>query len=328
MTRLQEHLSERPYPGRLILLGQTAGGEEHLLAYALTGRSPSSQARQLVQDKEGSLSTALLSPPSSPTRFGSPGAEEGRPSLLLYPCVRRFHDLWLVSNGAQTRLLEEVASSRRQRGEKEDPLALLVAAGSRSHWVPGDRPGEWIDLARFEPDSPHFTPRIQGALRHDGAALSLVKHSKGRSIRLFYDFPLSPGEGRLLSTYAGPLVSGSEPLPPFVGEPLALQLPASSPEELAHEVYEALAPSTITSSSIEPAEPGEEGEKEEKESGREKQQGERGQEESGGGEKQRSGPGTEEKGTSEPDLRVAVGVIFCHNASGKVRSYLLNRHKS
>jgi len=78
----------------------------------------------------------------------------------------------------------------------------------------------------FEPDGPHYTPRISGILHiEDGRynfALSILKSDQGNpaSCQRFtyaYESPLA-GEGRFIHTYLG----DGNPLPSFHGEPKAV----------------------------------------------------------------------------------------------------------
>ncbi|HOQ63204.1 MAG TPA: IMP cyclohydrolase, partial [Clostridia bacterium] len=80
----------------------------------------------------------------------------------------------------------------------------------------------------FEPDAPHFTPRISGMmiLRPDGlqSSLSILRaaDSQGSACdRLFFEYPGLPGQGRFLHTYLG----DGAPLPAFEGEPRAVAIP-------------------------------------------------------------------------------------------------------
>lgn len=204
-----ERISSLEYPGRLIILGRTPSGRPAAL-YAVTGRSPSSQARSLVRREAG-----IWTQPTDEAVL-----KTGNPELLVYPAVLFFPGGFAVSNGRQT----------------ED------CAGAAA---PGETSGEFLAraLARwdYEPDGPIFTPRISGCLRAEGgAALHIVRRAAdGASSRFVYELPLDPGRARMIATYAGP---NRTPLPTWDGPPASLELRAESPEDLAAALYAALAP--------------------------------------------------------------------------------------
>ena len=97
------------YPGRVIVIGRSLGGE-WLVGYAVTGRSPSSRARRLVVRSDSNLYTE----PIDPKLLAS-----GNPALLVYPAIVRCKCGVVVSNGAQTtpvheRLCAEPGASAEQ----------------------------------------------------------------------------------------------------------------------------------------------------------------------------------------------------------------------
>jgi IMP cyclohydrolase len=94
----------------------------------------------------------------------------------------------------------------------------------------------------YEPDSPIYTPRISGCLVRGTAGLSIVRRGEsGESLRSYFEVPFREGEGRFVSTYAGP---NSDPLPAFEGEPRRIGLAGKTARETAEAVYEDLAPAT------------------------------------------------------------------------------------
>ena len=202
-----EALRQMEYPGRVIVLGRDPSDECDVVVYAVTGRSPSSQARLLEQD-----GNAIVTKPTDPEVL-----KTGNPDLLVYPAVC-FGGRLAVSNGKQT---EDVA-----RAEADHPVVALEA-GLRN----------WS----FEPDAPIFTPRISGILWPDGrAALSLIKRAgDGTPRRLYFEFILRPGHAEMIATYAGP---NQNPLPVFRGEPLPLTLAKSTARATVEAFYEALRP--------------------------------------------------------------------------------------
>jgi len=199
------------YPGRMIIIGRDAAGTFDIVVYAITGRSPASQARKF----EFSGGRLLVKPTDEET------LSRGDPELLIYPAVAVGLGI-SVSNGKQTTdIMMEYERGRR-------PVEVLEA-GLR----------DWT----YEPDAPHFTPRISGFILpgSNTAALSILKSgSKGEKIRNFFEFPQLPGYGRMIATYAGDNIN---PLPSFCGEPLSVEFEGIDERGIAEGVYHALRPS-------------------------------------------------------------------------------------
>jgi len=204
-----ENLSSMEYPGRLIVLGLTRPGRPAVL-YAVTGRSPSSQARKLVRDGPG-----IWTKPTDDEVL-----KTGNPDLLVYPAVLFFPDGLAVSNGLQTGDM----AAPPARGESSGEFLSRVLAS-------------W----EFEPDAPIFTPRISGCqLAGGGAALHIVRRAAdGAARRSVFELPLAPGRGRMIATYAGP---NRNPLPTWEGPPAEVELRGDSAADLAEALYAALAP--------------------------------------------------------------------------------------
>jgi len=200
-------LSKMTYPGRLIAIGRDPSGLRNVVVYAISGRSPSSQARKLVPK-----SKAVWTEPTDPDIL-----KRGKPELLVYPAILMGRGI-AVSNGRQTPDIDGTSG--------QSPVRVLDE-GLRS----------WS----FEPDAPIFTPRISGCvLPSNRTALSIIRRDPdGASLRLFFEFPLVPGQGKLISTYPGDI---SNPLPSFKGEPLDVEVNEDSPAETAEAVYNALKP--------------------------------------------------------------------------------------
>jgi IMP cyclohydrolase len=202
-------LSTLEYPGRLISLGTAPDGTSAVLIYAITGRSPSSQARRLVS-RDGGI---WVQPTDQDV------LKKGNVELLVYPAVL-FHEKGIaVSNGKQTADIRDGLATER------NPVSVL--AGALERWD-------------FEPDPPIFTPRISGCVRARAAGLSLVRRGPGGvTLRSYFEVPLRPGKAGLISTYQG---TNSDPLPCFEGEPREMLLEGSTPRETAKDVYDALWP--------------------------------------------------------------------------------------
>ena len=203
MTDLFKYLSQRPYPGRGILLGATPSGKS-AVAYFIMGRSENSRNRVFERTEDGIRTRAY---------------DESRmtdPSLIIYHPVRRVGRGLVVTNGDQTDTLRDYLLSGR------------TFAGA-------------LRTREFEPDGPNWTPRISGLLSPDGSyKLSILKAGSAEGapcLRFFYEYEKAvPGAGHFISTYEG---FGS-PLPSFQGEPVEVELPELSASELAEKLWGAL----------------------------------------------------------------------------------------
>jgi IMP cyclohydrolase len=203
-------LARLAYPGRVLLIGRSRNGAA-VVAYAITGRSPSSQARRLVARNAG-----IWVEPTDEAVL-----RKGNPELLVYPAFLFGRAGIAASNGRQT------ADVLAALVPGADPVAALAVAVRR-----------WD----YEPDEPNYTPRISGCVTAEGAALSVIRRGPGgRAYRNCFEVPLVPGQARLVSTYRG---DNADPLPAFEGEPLDLVLEAGDAETAARSFYAALAPST------------------------------------------------------------------------------------
>jgi len=205
-------LSVMPYPGRVIIIGGGPTADSVIVAYAITGRSSASQARRLTF--EGS---AVWTEPLDEETL-----KKGKPDLLIYRAIAIDRRI-AVSNGRQT---DDIARVLKQAGEEERPEDIL----SRS-----------LESWTYEPDSPHFTPRISGCVLTGGAAgLSIVKRREdGARLASYYSWSVEPGKGGMIATYAG---REENPLPSFPGEPIEIDIDRSAAQETAEALYQALKP--------------------------------------------------------------------------------------
>jgi len=202
-------LSSMEYPGRLIVMGVTPEGGKAAVVYAITGRSPSSQARKLIL-RDGGI---WVRPTDKDI------LKKGNIDLLVYPAVLFGQAGIAVSNGKQT------ADIRDALVEGGAPVAILSKA---------------LAAWDYEPDAPIYTPRISGCLLRGGAGLSVVRRGpSGETLRNYFEFPLREGEGRLVSTYQGP---NRDPLPSFEGEPRRVGVGGETAREMSDAVYQDLAP--------------------------------------------------------------------------------------
>jgi IMP cyclohydrolase len=207
MSESTEFLSTLEYPGRLVALGADHAGYKAVAVYAITGRSPSSQARKLVSREKG-----LWVEPTDENVL-----KKGNVDLLVYPAVLIEDAGIAVSNGKQTAAIRD----RLKKGGS--PVSILAEA---------------LETWDYEPDSPIFTPRISGCIHEGRVGLGLIRRgADGETLRSYYDIPPRPGKARALSTYLGP---NRDPLPCFAGEPFELALPGQTPGQIAEYVFGSL----------------------------------------------------------------------------------------
>jgi IMP cyclohydrolase len=209
MDNVRTKLVSLEYPGRLIVIGAAPEGGQVAILYAITGRSPSSQARRLVLRGGG----IWVEPTDEAT------LRQGHVDLLVYPAVLFGPAGIAVSNGKQTTDVYDRLTAAA------GPVPALAAA--LASWD-------------FEPDAPIFTPRISGCLVGGAAGLSVLRRGpSGETLRNYFEAPLRPGEGRLVSTYEGP---NADPLPVFRGEPRFVDLSGATAAETAEAAYRSLGP--------------------------------------------------------------------------------------
>jgi hypothetical protein len=186
-----DRLRGNEYPGRGIIIGLSPDGKNFIQVYWLMGRSAASRNRILVPEGEF-VKTAV------------PGGEQaGDSSLLLYYPVKHWDESHIVSNGDQT----DTIYSALQKG-----AGFAEALATRT----------------FEPDPPHYTPRISGLVELNNAEcayrLAIVKTVEGSpescTRQYFYYEKGIPGIGHCIHTYAG----NGNPLPSFQGEPFTVKV--------------------------------------------------------------------------------------------------------
>ena len=210
-------LRRTSYPGRGLVVGCTADGAAGVQLYWIMGRSAGSRNRRLVREPDGGARVVVAG--------AAAGVPHGDPSLLLYRalCTVRHGDgrvTHLVGNGDQT-----------------DTIAAGLAGGesfSAAFW-----------RRDVEPDAPHYTARIAGALTVGGAGgvpcceLAIVKTAGGappRTSRQHFSYRgMRPGWGYCITTYEG----DGAPLPPFAGEPFPLPV-ADDPRRAVAELWDLL----------------------------------------------------------------------------------------
>ena len=183
---LFKDVDSNSYPGRGIVIGRSADGNNAVTAYFIMGRSSNSRNRVFVEDGDGIRTQA----------FDESKVED--PSLIIYAPVRVLGNTTIVTNGDQT-----------------DTIFEGLKAGKTFEQSLRER--------KFEPDEPNYTPRISGALEVEKGkiaySLSILKSNNGNAsqcLRYTFDYenPL-PGEGHFIHTY----MKDGNPLPSFEGEP-------------------------------------------------------------------------------------------------------------
>ncbi len=184
-------LRANPYPGRGIVVGLTPDARCYVQVYWIMGRSPNSRNRVLVGDNE-----LVRTAPHDKSRVEDP-------ALIIYNCARsRGAAQHIVSNGNQTDTIYEAL----------DCGATFAQA---------------LETRAFEPDAPHYTPRIaalvdldDGGCAYRLAVLKSVGGSPEHCTRQFFAYEAAlPGYGHCIHTYA----DDGDPLPPFEGEPYLVE---------------------------------------------------------------------------------------------------------
>ena len=189
-SKLSDVFCDNPYPGRGILLGLCPNGTHAALAYFIMGRSANSRNRALEKTGDD-LAIRVL--------------DEHRmvdPSLILYTPLRTLESETVVTNGDQT-----------------DTICDAIENGGSFY--------EALQTRRFEPDAPHFTPRISGMQTFGSAffyKLSILKAGDEHGetcVRETFDYEPVKGAGHLIHTYQ---MDGLV-LPSFSGEPRTVSIP-------------------------------------------------------------------------------------------------------
>lgn len=197
---LEAVLSDRPYPGRVIIVARTRAGI--VAAYAATGRSEASRQRRIRLTDGGDLMV-------------EPTVGDASDPLRHYRAVRRVEGHFVLGNGSQV-----------------DPVADRIAAGAV--------PAAALEDLEYEPDPPIFTPRITAVISDDDTIRLAAAHrgSARRASAdtiVTRAGELAVGEGLLLSTYRGPV---ADPVTNRI--PVPITTSATSHGELTRQLWEGL----------------------------------------------------------------------------------------
>ena len=187
-----ERLNGNAYPGRGIVLGQSADGKNAVFAYFIMGRSVNSRNRIFVECDGGEVKTHP---------FDASKVED--PSLIIYSPIRVCGNHLIVTNGDQT-----------------DTIYDFVKDGKSFK--------EALETREFEPDGPNFTPRISGMMTFTEGAftyqMSILKSADAEGSacnRFTYTYAPLKGLGHFIHTY----VCDGNPIPTFQGEPERVSIP-------------------------------------------------------------------------------------------------------
>ncbi|MGN0454632.1 MAG: IMP cyclohydrolase [Ruminococcus sp.] len=204
---IEKDLSSNVYPGRGILLGQSADGKNAVIAYFIMGRSENSRNRVFVEDGDGIRTQA----------FDESKLED--PSLIIYAPVRVLGNKTIVTNGDQTDTIYDLMN-QQQTFEQS------------------------LRTREFEPDAPNYTPRISGIVKiTDGEmnyALSILKSADGnpdccQRFTFTYSNPIN-GTGHFIHTY----MTDGNPLPSFEGEPKLVDIGNDDIDAFADKLWNSL----------------------------------------------------------------------------------------
>ena len=179
---IKQDLAGNSYPGRGIVIGQSADGKQAVVAYFIMGRSVNSRNRVFAEEPDG-IRTEAADP-----------AKMEDPSLIIYHPVRQMGRGLIITNGDQTDTIRDFL---------EKGLPFEQALRTRE----------------FEPDGPNWTPRISGLLSPDGSyKLSILKAADETGtgcLRQTFEYPGQPGLGHFIHTYK----CDGDPIPSYEGEP-------------------------------------------------------------------------------------------------------------
>ncbi|MCP8308773.1 MAG: hypothetical protein H3Z53_11745 [archaeon] len=222
-------LKKMTYSGRGIIIGMTPSGKP-LIGYSLTGRSPLSQARILVQEGRTKIIRTDVRDRKQ--------LEEGSPALLLYPAIVPFEETLIAGNGAHTKLIYSAVLKGLKNSSCIDPKYVLETAFREPFFEYDEKDDRWIDLTTYEPDTPNNTPRISACVIESHGAMHIVRcNEKGEKEQENHRFYLRPRVGKMITTYSG---GNERPLKPFTGRLLDVKFSSESAEDIAESLYAAI----------------------------------------------------------------------------------------
>ncbi len=194
-------LASNEYWGRGVMIGTV--GRKVAVAYFIMGRSENSRNRYFYQEQDN-----IAIAPYDPDKLEDP-------TLIIYYPIKTVKNQLIVTNGDQT-----------------DTIETFLKQGQTFE--------EALRTRKFEPDEPHFTPRISGItdMTTGDATFSILKNIDGigeKCGRYFYEYAPISGTARFIHTYEG----NATPLPTFEGEPWKVNIPESL-DELTEGIWKNL----------------------------------------------------------------------------------------
>src|SRR5882724_5352393 len=123
----ETHLRQQSYPGRGLVMGRSEDTASWFILYWLMGRSEHSRNRRFVVEGR-----TLRTEPVDPSLLVDP-------TLIIYEAMLELPEIYLVSNGDQTRTIYET-----------------IEAGGTFEQA--------LETREREPDAPNYTPRISAML--------------------------------------------------------------------------------------------------------------------------------------------------------------------
>ena len=202
---MAERLEGNTYPGRGIVVGKSADGENAVTAYFIMGRSANSRNRVFTE-----RDNAVFTEP-----FDMSKVED--PSLIIYAAIREYENKLIVTNGDQTDTIYKGL---------QDGKCFFSSLKTRE----------------FEPDGPNWTPRISAMLTFEDGdfayKMSILKSADLEGSfcnRYLYDYGSKAGLGHFIHTY----VCDGNPIPTFQGEPERVAIP-SDIDDFTNEIWNAL----------------------------------------------------------------------------------------
>lgn len=233
-------IEEMKYSGRGITIGMTPSGNI-FAAYTLTGRSPPSQARELLSNQAG-ITYIVRTNVTNKEEL-----EKGSPALLIYPAMVGLNHTIVASNGAQTKLLLQ-EYMKPFSITSDHGVALERILGNTNTFGPlpfffeYDAKGErWIDITRYEPDG-ESTARVSGVISVPGILPRNALHISGfdgdDQFRKVYVLESRKGLGHFIATYDG----GNEKprLKPFQGLPREVGIDKEDPIDMVNYFFDAI----------------------------------------------------------------------------------------
>ena len=204
---LKTLLANNTYPGRGIVIGNSADGKKALIAYFIMGRSENSRNR-IFERFEGGMRTKAFDE-----------SKLSDPSLIIYNPYLSIGNTDIITNGDQTNTVYEYIQEHGDDGYSFEKS---------------------LHTREFEPDGPNYTPRISGILYYApektfAYKMSILKSRNGdpsTCSRYFYSYAPTAGIGHFIHTYK----CDGNPIPSFYGEPEEVLLPNSA-EELAEIIW-------------------------------------------------------------------------------------------